>query len=91
MAAQLGCSPFHLVRGAAETTCGGIAAQIGAVLHRLAESKEDLARLVLELDSWAPPPDGYVGAGAATSAAGGEAGRARAHVSGSEEGGDFLD
>lgn len=54
IAAELGCSPFHLmraVRAELGTSLRGyrVAARIGAALHRLAEGEQDLTRLALEL------------------------------------------
>lgn len=54
IAAELGCSPFHLMRAMRQElgmSLRGyrIAARLGAALHRLAEGEEDLTRLALEL------------------------------------------
>jgi AraC family transcriptional regulator len=54
LAAELGCSPFHLMRAVRQelgVSLRGyrIAARLGAALHRLAEGEADLTRLALEL------------------------------------------
>ncbi len=54
IAAELGCSPFHLMRAVRQELGRSlrgyrIAARLGAALHRLAEGEADLTRLALEL------------------------------------------